>query len=274
MKTPSSSLSRTVGIALFAVAIVSQFAPTDAFMEDICINPTVGGFRNLYQLAFNAGCKVGQVTQGCVQAVLAPGLFPPACCMGSIHHLTTYMLAQTQGLKSDLAFQLALYNSAIDPPSLTLCDACGMPIAERYNAPSMLGISRLNINTGGILMHQPATWMGHLGNGLNPDVHNHETEGYIASYRDWAFSTAEDEEVHGASHYATHHDACVYGYTVPGVNYNPFSGEVCQNSGYINATIPIMIMPNGVDMTAAQVTALWTTNPQGSAMFCKTCKTP
>ena len=173
--------------------------------------------------------------------------------------LSSYALGQAVGLDPEIAYFLALYSSATDPAVLTVCNACGNAMPQRYQAPSMKGTQRMGINSGGYISHMPAHWMGHVGNGLDPDVFDHETEGFIASYRDWVYSRdrSETHSVPTGIH-NNHHDACVFGLTVPYHN-NPFSGAVCPDEGYINSTFPLF--PSGtVSMTAAEVTAIWGKN--------------
>lgn len=174
--------------------------------------------------------------------------------------LSTFALAQAVGLDPELAYFLSLYSSATDPQVLTICDACGNAMPQKYQAPSMRGTMRLGMNSGGYLSHMPAHWMGHIGNGLDPDVHDHETEGLIASYRDWVYARDKSEPFWvPIGHHQAHHEACVVGFTVPGRFGNPFSGPVCPEAGYINSSFPMF--PSGtVYMTAAEATQIWGKN--------------
>ncbi|KAH3761041.1 hypothetical protein Pelo_7137 [Pelomyxa schiedti] len=231
------------------------------FMEDLCMRvppyTTTGapGLYNLYQPAFDIGCKPGNTSVACLKAVSQAAMFPPVCCIGSIHLLSTYMMAQALGMKSEYAYQLGVYTSASDLPEFFGCDACGNRLDDKLNAPPMLGMRRLNMSTGGYISHLPLTYDGHYGNGLNPDVHDHVNEGFVASYRDWAYSDPhhdhhrasddhrEDHHDHdGHKHHQEHHEGCLMGFTIPWINENLFTGPVCRSSeGYINSTLTMFL---------------------------------
>ncbi|KAH3759568.1 hypothetical protein Pelo_8654 [Pelomyxa schiedti] len=230
---PRPKTSQIVTIGLFC-------ASSFAFMEDICMLPG-GGYRNLYQLAFDAGCKPGMRTVPCLRAVSQAAMFPPSCCVGTIHYLASYMMAQALGMKAEYAYQLAIYSSATDLPQFIPCDACGNGLPANLRSPPMFGMRRLNMSTSGYQHHMPLTFEGHYGNGLNPNVFDHVNEGFVASWRDWAFAPAPGESNHG--HYQQHHQGCLFGITIPHQQ-NVFSGPNCPQNGYVNSTLAMFLTGN------------------------------
>ncbi|KAH3759978.1 hypothetical protein Pelo_8186 [Pelomyxa schiedti] len=133
-------------------------------MEDMCVK-SGGGLTNFFQTAFDIGCKPGNTSRACLDAVSQAALVPASCCIGSIHMLSTFMMAQALGMKSEYAYQLAVYSSATDYDQFIACDACGTPLAKSLTPPPMSSMRRVNMTTGGFISHLPLTYDGHYGTG-------------------------------------------------------------------------------------------------------------
>ncbi|KAH3759989.1 hypothetical protein Pelo_8197 [Pelomyxa schiedti] len=251
------------------LVVATLVAVASGFMEDMCVK-SGGGLTNFFQTAFDIGCKPGNTSRACLDAVSQAALVPASCCIGSIHMLSTFMMAQALGMKSEYAYQLAVYSSATDYDQFIACDACGTPLAKSLTPPPMSSMRRVNMTTGGFISHLPLTYDGHYGTGLTPDVHDHINEGFIASFRDWVYADnhhfwhdshqdhRDDHHDHdGHKHHQEHHDGCLLGFTIPWIDENFFTGPMCRaNDGYINTTAT-MFLTGTRTVTRQEMEQIW-----------------
>lgn len=184
-----------------ALAVAMAFALphlAHAFAEDVCYLPDGGGIDNCVPLPPScepAGTVSAQCRADALRVVRAQGnTFVGG--RSTIHADVSHLLAQAVGFSADSAYWIAAYNEATDLGTFTPYDMNGLPVPGGWTTATLDGLERTNFADGGVLFHFHAPRNGGWDrpsptiDGLEPDVHDADSEVFLANLRSWALDAS------------------------------------------------------------------------------------